>query len=206
MPHVHTRGAAKVAAVDGAELHCSICDTWKPARFFGTKEHNSAKPRYHNFCLTCNTLRNSLREKVGGKQIFPSYQQVREALGKGLTFAGVLNQARHGHTQPVKPLSTAAREELRERREESEGRPSMCYLVGMEGDNSAVKIGHSTNVYRRMAQYQSGNPRKLMVLGLLPGGEQKERELHRKFMSYHSDEYVGEWFARVPEIEQEFGI
>jgi hypothetical protein len=215
--HVHTRVKDKVDAVEGAELQCNICTIWKPAtaqNFYvempSDKAHTS-NPGYHRWCNLCSRVRASLAVWYVGDdnnkhRKYPTVQEVREAVAPGNhTFIGALNQARHGGETTVKPLSTAAREELRERREELAGKPDMCYLVGMEGDRTAVKIGHSTNVYRRIAQYQAGNPRKLVVMGLIEGGQQRERELHQKYMHLHSDAFVGEWFSLDPAILSEFG-
>lgn len=205
--HVHTRVKEKVDAVEGAELFCTICETWKSPQYFivNKKPKPGQRARYESQCKSCQYLKNSLRVLVGGKLKAPPLSAVREALGNH-TFVGALNQARHGGQRAFKPLSTAAREELRERREEAEGRPDMCYLVGMEGDRTAVKIGHSTNVYRRMAHYQAGNPRKLVVLALLDGGQARERELHQKFMHLHDERFVGEWFRLDPAILNEFRV
>jgi hypothetical protein len=191
-----TRIVSKVAA--GDMLRCTCCELWKGAAAnFNTRSSTSGHggepvPSYETRCRPCD----SLSTRLG------SIAAARKALNLGL--AGVLRQARHGGRTDAKPLSTKAKEELRERREEAAGTPSMCYLLGMEGDRTAVKIGSSTNVYRRMAQIQAGNPRKLKVLGLLPGGEAKERELHKKFMRYHRPEFIGEWFAVAPEIFNHF--
>jgi hypothetical protein len=95
---------------------------------------------------------------------------------------------------------------LRKRREAKEGKPDMVYLVGMEGDDKAVKIGHSTEAYARLGEYQAGNPRKLKVLALIPGGQAKEEELHAKHIKEHLGWMVGEWFCRTADIEKEFGL
>lgn len=208
MPHVYTRVKNHVNEIDDAELQCTICEKWELVSAFGSKKDRrpNRSDRYYPACRSCVYVRNHLRSYQGGEKCATA-SEVREAVGKENTFAVALNQARHGgNDAPSKPLSTATREELRERREETEGKPDMCYLVGMQGDRSAVKIGHSTNVYRRMNQYQAGNPRKLVVLGLLDGGRAKEQELHSRFMHYHSDEFVGEWFVLNPEILNFFGV
>lgn len=55
-----------------------------------------------------------------------------------------------------------------------------------------VKIGFTRkDLYRRVAELQTGNPLKLIVMAIMPGTMQDERNLHRKFD--HCRKY-GEWF------------
>ena len=66
-------------------------------------------------------------------------------------------------------------------------------------DGTAVKIGYSVTgqVKLRITKLQTGNPRKITILAVCPGGRRAERALHRKFA--HSS-LRGEWFKRTIEI------
>uniref|UniRef100_A0AB39AKL4 DnaD-like helicase loader n=1 Tax=Mycolicibacterium phage phi1_186018 TaxID=3236641 RepID=A0AB39AKL4_9CAUD len=60
-----------------------------------------------------------------------------------------------------------------------------------------VKIGVSNDVPARMAQLQTGNPTKLRLLAVCPGGEPLEQALHLQFAD---DRAEGEWFRLTPAI------
>lgn len=70
------------------------------------------------------------------------------------------------------------------------------YFIEMEGTNS-IKIGFTANndVTARMRQLQTGQPKKLRLLGSLPGDQDAERTLHAVFAGYRSN---GEWFDGPP--------
>ena len=54
-----------------------------------------------------------------------------------------------------------------------------------------VKVGYATNVVRRVAELQTGNPHELELLGVIPGGASEERTLHALLAAEH---HRGEWF------------
>lgn len=58
----------------------------------------------------------------------------------------------------------------------------------------AVKIGVAKNVQRRLENLQIGSPSKLELVGVLPGGEDVERDLHARFSGQRRR---GEWFEDV---------
>jgi hypothetical protein len=65
------------------------------------------------------------------------------------------------------------------------------YFVEMEGEN-AIKIGYSAgSVERRIATLQTGQPRKMLLLGTIPGSMDDERSLHQELKQYRRN---GEWF------------
>lgn len=204
--HVTTRVKSEVDKLKDVELHCNICDTWKSVTEFDFKEDKKQAPRYRPECKKCDKLRKSMRKGRKGKH--PSYAEVKAALlvGIGAAHYPSLNQAGHPQraSQPLTDAELALLRERKAQREENDTRECFCYLVGIVGDDTYVKIGHSREPYARLADYQAGNPRELKVLALLPGGEVKERELHQKFIKYHTDECVGEWFRKGPAILNEF--
>lgn len=202
-----TRVKSKVDAEEAAELRCTVCDVWKSPTEFGI-EHKINKgraARYGRRCKECDKRRWSMSKVLGR---IPSHIEVREALGKpiGESVGAALNQARHSKRKstPLTPEELAALHKRREAKERREGKPDMVYLVGMEGDDKAVKIGHSTDAYARLGEYQAGNCLKLKVLALIPGGQQKEQQLHQKHIKEHPTHYVGEWFQKSPGIMNEF--
>ena len=82
--------------------------------------------------------------------------------------------------------------------------PPVCYLVGIKGDQSAVKIGHADyNVFSRLDSLQTGNSRQLTLLATLIGGSEKESELHRKYQDYN---VLNEWFKPHVLLLREFGL
>lgn len=204
--HVTTRVKAEVDKTPNAELLCNICLIWKPAIGFLTYTRRE-KQEYQTHCLICNTLGKSMRKGRKGK--FPSKQEIQEALRSGglsLVATPMLKQAKHKqrYSQPLDATELELVRKRRLQREKENTNPDMCYLVGIKGDDKFVKIGHSRDPEARLADYQSGNPRELYLIATLDGGEVKERELHQKFMMYHTDECVGEWFVKSPAIMNEF--
>lgn len=63
------------------------------------------------------------------------------------------------------------------------------------GSNGPIKIGIASNVHRRMALLQIGNPAQLTLLAIQPGGNREETALHRRFAACH---LRGEWFNPDP--------
>jgi hypothetical protein len=63
------------------------------------------------------------------------------------------------------------------------------YIVG--DPSGPVKIGVANDVASRMAALQTGNPRRLVLLDLVPDCGYLELALHRAFEQFR---LVGEWF------------
>lgn len=60
-----------------------------------------------------------------------------------------------------------------------------------------VKIGVSLDPYARLRLLQTAHSVELELLGTMPGGLEKEREIHRKL----SDARItGEWFRFTPKV------
>ncbi|HCJ55268.1 MULTISPECIES: GIY-YIG nuclease family protein [Glutamicibacter] len=76
------------------------------------------------------------------------------------------------------------------------------YLIS-EGDY--LKIGYtSRSVEYRIKELQTGSPRDIRLVSLLPGADANvERELHKKF-AHLRIRNNGEWFSASPMIEAEF--
>jgi hypothetical protein len=55
-----------------------------------------------------------------------------------------------------------------------------------------VKIGVAGDPYGRLRALQTGNPNRLTMLGIIPGGLSEESALHRRFADYRGS--IGEWF------------
>lgn len=98
-----------------------------------------------------------------------------------------------------KELYAAYRAEREKRIAKQPKADGHVYLIGMIGNDSAVKIGHSTDT--RLADLQTGNPYELTLLGTIPGTQDKERELHAKYIE---DNILLEWFRPTPELLSEF--
>lgn len=54
-----------------------------------------------------------------------------------------------------------------------------------------IKIGSASNPRARLRSLQVGSPDQLRLLGHIPGGAKRERDLHERFAS---DRSHGEWF------------
>ena len=55
-----------------------------------------------------------------------------------------------------------------------------------------VKIGVAKDVFARLAEFQTGNPTRLEIIAIVPGGGcNLEKELHRMF---RRSKVLGEWF------------
>ena len=70
------------------------------------------------------------------------------------------------------------------------------------GESYPVKIGYSGDLKRRRGQLQTGNWRKLILMGHITDGRSKEglareKELHRKFGKLRIDQ--SEWFWMEPQ-------
>ena len=72
-----------------------------------------------------------------------------------------------------------------------EPRPySFVYIVRAEGD-SPVKVGRAVDVPKRISTLQTGNPRRLELLRVMPGGVELEAQLHLRL---RESRMQGEWF------------
>lgn len=65
------------------------------------------------------------------------------------------------------------------------------YVIRAKGDHP-IKVGKAVDVHRRMAELQTGNPRQLELLAVMPGGYDLEWQLHFRMKSFR---LVGEWFG-----------
>lgn len=64
----------------------------------------------------------------------------------------------------------------------------MVYFIECDG---LVKIGVSDDPYTRLKELSTGSSSPLRLLGCIPGGFKREKELHRKFANQRA---TGEWF------------
>jgi len=64
------------------------------------------------------------------------------------------------------------------------------FIQGARG--GPIKIGSAGNPWQRAAALQTGNPNKLSVIAVIPGGRAEEAALHSKFASLREH---GEWFS-----------
>ncbi len=65
------------------------------------------------------------------------------------------------------------------------------YFIKAKGGKH-MKVGYATNVERRITQLQTGNPRRLKVIAVVPGTRQLESAYHQILAPYRA---VGEWFC-----------
>lgn len=96
------------------------------------------------------------------------------------------------------PELEAALGVLRDYKAQRSGRQGYVYLIS---DGTAYKVGYSVNPNKRVAELQTGNPRKLSLLAFVPGTEADEKALHAKYIA---DNLLQEWFTASPELRAEF--
>jgi hypothetical protein len=73
---------------------------------------------------------------------------------------------------------------------------SVYFITAREVDR--VKIGYAHNPVARYRHLQVSSPVKLALEGAIPGGFEKERELHRRYARVR---VCGEWFTITDSIE-----
>jgi len=68
------------------------------------------------------------------------------------------------------------------------------FIQAGDSDTGSIKIGYSAydTPHARLPQLQTANAETLFILGWMPGGAKKERELHEQFK--HLRIGAGEWF------------
>ncbi len=155
------------------------------------------------------------QDKSGRSWFGPSRQTAVQAAqdycdfrnGVPITASPVLATAGHEYEideRDTDPEYQAALGVLRDRRAQREGRPGYVYLMTEDlpsGKMEYAKIGYSVNPRKRVAELQTGNPRKLKLLYAMPGTEDDERDLHVKYLAYNA---MQEWFRISPELVLEF--
>lgn len=87
------------------------------------------------------------------------------------------------------------REWVRGKRADHRGAGTV-YVV-RESSGTYVKIGWGTNVPKRIAELQVGNPRPLTLLAAFEASRDVEKDLHHQLREYR---YRGEWFRAVPTV------
>lgn len=113
-----------------------------------------------------------------------------------------------GHKGPNRPVQSDEERQLRRRLRELEAarnkhRKGYVYLVGEQGSCYAVKIGHSYDPETRPNGLQTGNPRRLVVLGSTEGTLEDEAALHQRYIE---DNVLQEWFRPSEALLAEFGV
>lgn len=71
----------------------------------------------------------------------------------------------------------------------------LVYLI--RAGDGPIKIGVAIDPQKRLSEIQVGNPLKLELLASVPGDQNTERLLHRKFSAHRMS---GEWFSPEPEL------
>lgn len=79
-------------------------------------------------------------------------------------------------------------------------REDECVVYCLLRGDGLVKIGFSSQFERRLASLQRDHG-ELEVIGTVPGGRDRERQMHRRF---HQARVRGEWFRFTPAIRQAF--
>lgn len=107
---------------------------------------------------------------------------------------------------PADPEVAAALGVLRDAKGQAEGRPGYVYCILEDAPGGAmcyVKIGYSTNPWARVAELQTGNPRKLELHALKSGTLEDEADIHRRYIQQN---VLLEWFRPTKELLLEFDL
>ena len=70
----------------------------------------------------------------------------------------------------------------------------MIYFI-QDSSSQAIKIGVSKQPLKRLADLQTAHPSQLLLIGVMDGMQQQEKELHRRFTRQR-----GEWFDPSPDL------
>lgn len=79
------------------------------------------------------------------------------------------------------------------------GGSGYVYFIGRDDMVSPVKIGFSQNPDRRLADFQAAHWERLVIHGVLFGGQDLESALHSRLAKFR---IRGEWFSRCSEVEE----
>jgi len=60
----------------------------------------------------------------------------------------------------------------------------MVYFIA-DIKSEAIKIGHSNDPKKRLAELRVGNPNELVLAGIMEGDEAEEKVLHERFKDLH---------------------
>ncbi len=77
----------------------------------------------------------------------------------------------------------------------SSSRAKVYFIQAVDG--GPIKIGWAEVPKCRLADIQIGNPQQLVIVGILNGGERREREIHTRFRHLR---IRGEWFENDDEL------
>lgn len=179
---VQRRTAAELVA-SAAALAPTACSCGHTAIRAG--DYYPTRP-YENRCLDCYREGERLRQE--------GYRGTGGAMTVDLRRAGHRRRKR-----PQRPRRAAGARTGRI----SVGKPGYVYCIGEENRSVAVKVGFSDDATLRIGALQTGNPRKLVILGVIQGTRADERELHAR---YQNDNVLNEWFRPSEALLSEFNI
>lgn len=130
------------------------------------------RPKQRN-CRECNRLAN---------------QRYRQSLAVDLE---VGRMVRHEMGRRS-PMSIAFRKALKCKPQ----RPGFVYFI-QANPGDEIKIGFSTDPYRRLRALQTAATKELHLLAAMPGMPELERQTHERFAAHRT---IGEWFTPAREI------
>lgn len=95
---------------------------------------------------------------------------------------------------------------LKDYKAQREGKQGYVYCIREAvsgGGFSQVKIGYSTNPWKRVAELQTGNPRPLALVCMKKGTPADEKAIHAKYIRHN---VLQEWFTVSKEMLLEFDL
>jgi Meiotically up-regulated gene 113 len=161
-----------------------------------------SQPRTGNVYFQAQHMPKSGDHGPGRKTALEAAQDYCDwANGNGVTPAKPLKSAGHKIRRrhlTDDPEVEAALGVLRDARGQRQGNKGYVYCIS---DGEYLKIGFSTNPQARVAELQTGNARKLTIVGTIEGTLEDEAALHQEFIS---DNVLAEWFKNTPSIVAKF--
>lgn len=189
-------------------LACSVCLTKHPAHEFGLNTQPSGVV-YYSFCRAAQRQRSRMATWYTDNGIrrrrYPTHAQVRAAMGNTTPVPAAVKNKSAGHVGQRNSLPRTAELDhalgvIRDHKAQSAGKQGYVYLIVEDLPGGALvygKVGYSTNPAARVAELQTGNPRKLRLHLSKPGTEADEATIHAK---YAHKNVLQEWFTITKEL------
>lgn len=122
----------------------------------------------------------------------------------GIATPASLKTAGHGGRRSARIIDEEERAALGVLRDKRAQRSSKAKgYVYCISDGTAVKIGYSLKPEARVAELQTGNPRRLRLLASMQGTPTDEKALHVKYLRHN---LLQEWFRPTAKLLSEFGL
>lgn len=160
---------------------CNIADRIKRKGYL-TEYYKKYRVKHIEKIKRANRLRMRNLRKVGAEKLTDEY--IRRCIAK---------LRKCSETEVKKEWIRGYRKNALEKRKTG-------WIYFFRAEKEAIKIGYSKNgIEGRKRAVQTGNHRKIKLIGSIPGGISLEKRIQKKFKKYHLH---GEWFEYNIEIAE----